>query len=173
MLPCDHPRSLLDARTVNGGTYYLFYDAFYAYSLSGSGESEGWAIGRSAGSNCGDDHGYCRCGNGPAACCTDGPSCTRYLVKQSGQVSGTACQSTNNYDRSLPHLSGNGDWKTMKLITGSLYGNCNTRFSTNWGVSSGEIPTPMSLRARAPTPNLSPSFRGTLVTLRTFLTARP
>lgn len=55
---------------------------FYQYSLSSAGEHPGWAIGRSVGSVCTDDWGYCSFDHTPAGCCTHSTGCTRYWAKQ-------------------------------------------------------------------------------------------
>eukprot|EP00729_Bicosta_minor_P014334 gene14334-9173_t len=65
---------------------FLYYDTFYQYSLSSAGEHPGWAIGRSVGSVCTDDWGYCSFDHTPAGCCTHSTGCTRYWAKQTSRT---------------------------------------------------------------------------------------
>ena len=116
------------------GALFLYYDTFYQYSLSSAGEHPGWAIGRSVGSVCTDDHGYCSFGYTPASCCTHTTGCSRYLVKQtaatydctnSAGCPGAGCQVDRDGgcpdDRAAPgELSAATSWKAMHLATSRL-----------------------------------------------------
>jgi hypothetical protein len=91
-----------DGSTPGAGSslFFLYYEPFGAYSLTGSGSAESWAIGPAIGSACTDDWGYCRCGHSPPACCSVGPSCASWFAKQVlfQESGGTACQDATSYD---------------------------------------------------------------------------